>query len=289
MKKQSARQQPSSNPTELRPGDIEYELGIAIPGTILPAEQWARTAIKKLPEGQTLDFAAIFARQAPIALEIGCGNGRFTISSAVLRPDWNHLAIDILPAVLRYATRRANQRGLTNVRVAACDGWRCLSELVAASSINEIHIYHPQPYADPNDSGKRMLTAEFIRLIYQALVPGGKLFVQTDRVAYWDYIQTVMPEFFQWFDQSTAWEEQPLVRSRREILSQAQGLKIYRGVGIVGSCEMETHSATGSLVVQQYSPEQLDELVKRLPRPQFEIQSSPKRPIRGKYRRSRRR
>ena len=60
------------------PGQIETELGVAIPGAILPPEQWARTALKKLPQEGPLDWESLFGRRSPIVLDLGCGNGRFT-------------------------------------------------------------------------------------------------------------------------------------------------------------------------------------------------------------------
>ncbi len=84
---------------------IEYELGVAIPGRILHQAQWVRTAIKRLPPSGTLDWQAIFGRTAPVVLDLGCGNGRFTLLSAVNRPEFDHFSIDILPVVIRYATR----------------------------------------------------------------------------------------------------------------------------------------------------------------------------------------
>ena len=35
-------------------GPIEYELGVRIPGVILPQSEWAKTAIKRLPEAGPL-------------------------------------------------------------------------------------------------------------------------------------------------------------------------------------------------------------------------------------------
>src|SRR4051812_6118803 len=102
-------------------GLIEYELGVPIPGRILPELQWARTAVKRLPEDQPLEWRAVFGREAPVVLDLGCGNGRFTLLSAVTRPELDHFAIDLLPLVIRYATRRANQRGLHNVRFGVKD------------------------------------------------------------------------------------------------------------------------------------------------------------------------
>jgi tRNA (guanine-N7-)-methyltransferase len=39
----------------MQPGKIESEFGVAIPGPILPAAEWARTGVKRLPEPGRLD------------------------------------------------------------------------------------------------------------------------------------------------------------------------------------------------------------------------------------------
>ena len=61
------------------PDDIEMEFGVPIPGRILPEAQWVRTGIKRLPLDGPLDWPAIFGRRAPVVLDLGCGNGRFTL------------------------------------------------------------------------------------------------------------------------------------------------------------------------------------------------------------------
>src|SRR5689334_16840857 len=106
-----------SGPSPSGSPKIEKEFGVPIPGEILDPSQWSRTALRKIPEG-ILDFAALFGRTAPVVLDLGCGNGRFSIASALERRDHDHLAVDILPVVIRYATRRGNQRGLSNIRFA---------------------------------------------------------------------------------------------------------------------------------------------------------------------------
>src|SRR5438309_8951958 len=105
---------------------IEREFGVPIAGEILDAALWTQTALKRLPAEGRIDFAQLFGRSAPIVLDLGCGNGRFLIGSAVWRPDYDHVGIDVLPVVIRYATRRGNQRGLSNLRFAVCDGKRFL-------------------------------------------------------------------------------------------------------------------------------------------------------------------
>ena len=135
---------------------IEREFGVPIAGEILDPAQWTQTALKKLPQESRLDFAALFGRTAPLVVDLGCGNGRFLLGSAVWRRDHDHLGIDALPVVIRYATRRANQRGLSNIRFAVVDGLRLLKYYLPPHSVAELHCYHPQPYYDPRGVHKRL-------------------------------------------------------------------------------------------------------------------------------------
>jgi tRNA (guanine-N7-)-methyltransferase len=212
-------------------GTIEYELGVPIPGRILPQSQWARTAIKRLPEIGPLEWPAIFGRSTPVVLDIGCGNGRFTLQSALSRPEVDHFAIDLLPVVIRYATRRANQRGLHNVRFAVKDGATFLQQYVAPATVAEIHLYHPQPYHDRGRAHLRVLTPDFLALVHAALIPGGLFVVQTDNPDYWAYMRDVLPSFFHFHEHPEPWPDAPEGRTRREILARQRGLAIFRGVG----------------------------------------------------------
>src|SRR5947209_10804644 len=187
---------------------IEREFGVPIAGEILPPEQWTKTALKKLPEGY-LDWEQLFGRQAPVVLDLGCGNGRFLIGSAVWRPIHDHLGIDVLPVVIRYGTRRANQRGLKNIRFAVGGAREFLQEHVLAGSVAEIHCYHPQPYYDPAQVGRRLITPEFLALVHRSLTPGGGFFIQTDNPGYWKYMKEVIPVFFDFQEQDRPWPDAP--------------------------------------------------------------------------------
>src|SRR3954463_13340552 len=134
---------------------IEREFGVPIAGEILDPSKWTQTALKKLPQEGRLDVAALFGRTAPLVVDVGCGNGRFLLGSAVWRPAFDHLGADVLPVVIRYATRRANQRGLTHVRFAVVDGLRLVRDYLPAGRAAEVHCYHPQPYHGAGGAARR--------------------------------------------------------------------------------------------------------------------------------------
>lgn len=206
-------------------GGAEREFGVPFPGFVLPHARWTRTGMRD--DGRPFDWTRTFGRAAPRVVDLGCGNGRYLIGSALARPERDHLGIDTVQRVVDYAAHRANQRGLTNVRFVTADAVTWLFERI--DTAHEIHVYHPQPYYEPGEIGKRMLTPEFLERAWRVLHPGGTFVLQTDNKAYWAYLSAAMPK---WFDVDVlrdAWPDSP--RTRREIIARQKGLTIWRMVG----------------------------------------------------------
>jgi tRNA (guanine-N7-)-methyltransferase len=210
---------------------IDQEFGVPFPGAMVARELWTQTGIKRLPATGQLNWQELFVRSAPIVLDVGCGNGRYLIGSALRRPDHDHFGLDILPVVIRYATRRANQRGLDNVRFTVGHGRDFLQRLVPRQSVAELHLYHPQPYYDLALVNRRLITSEFLVLVHRSLKPNGLFVVQTDNPGYWNYISQLVPMFFEWENLAEPWPDAPTGRTRREIIALQHGLEIYRGCG----------------------------------------------------------
>jgi tRNA (guanine-N7-)-methyltransferase len=215
----------------MRGFDRESTCGIPFPGTKLPRERWTRTRVPLGPRGRTFDWHAAFGREAPRVLDLGCGNGRFLIASALRRPELDHLGIDLVPPAVKFASLRAGQRGLTNAKIAWGDASEFVRERCPDASVAEVHLYHPQPYRDRSRADRRQLTPEVLLAIHQALAPGGLFVFQTDNPAYASYARAVVPALFTWEETTHPWPDAPRGRTLREIVARSQGLPVVRATG----------------------------------------------------------
>jgi tRNA (guanine-N7-)-methyltransferase len=212
----------------MRGQDRESSCGVPFPGRKLPYEQWTRTRVPLGRPGETFDWARAFGREAPRVLDLGCGNGRFLIASALARPDHDHLGIDLVPPAVKFASLRAGQRGLTNLKIAWGDAGEFVRERCPDAAVAAGHLYHPQPYRDRSRADRRQLTPAVLAAIHQALVPGGLFVFQTDNPAYAAYARRVVPALFTWEETTEPWPDAPRGRTLREIVARSQGLTVVR-------------------------------------------------------------
>lgn len=208
--------------------DQEPGCPVPFPGTVLPRERWSRTRVPLGPRGRVFDAASAFGRVAPLVVDLGCGNGRFLIASAIARPDHDHLGVDVVPPAVRFASLRAGQRGLRNVKFAWGDANELVLERLAPASVREVHLYHPQPHFDPAERHRRQLTPAILLAIHRALEPGGLFVFQTDNAPFARYARSVVPSLFRWSERADPWPDAPAGRTLREIKARQRGLAVVR-------------------------------------------------------------
>lgn len=202
----------------------EFEFGVPFPGSVAPRDRWTTTGLRD--DGRPFDWARAFGREARRVVDLGCGNGRYLIASSLARPDHDHLGIDEVQRVVDYAAHRANRRGLTNVRFVVGDAATWIHERL--DSIDELHIYHPQPYYEADGPGRRLLNPEFLARAWSVLRSSGLLVVQTDNKAYWQYLREAVRRHFEPEVLPGPWPDAPRGRTRREIIARRKGLTVWR-------------------------------------------------------------
>ena len=165
-----------------------------------------------------------------------------------------------MPVVIRYARKRGNQRGLSNLKFAVLGAHELLDKFVAPGSVAEIQIYHPQPYYDAKYVHRRLITPAFLALVHRALVPGGTIVIQTDNPGYAKYMREVLPVFFDFHERFGRWPDAPKGRTRREIIAMKTHLPVFRG----HSTAKANLSATDAVALAESLPPPMFDADRRL-------------------------
>lgn len=126
------------------------------------------------------DDARLFARTAPLEVEVGSGKGLFLHSAATANPDHNFLGIEIANKYARFAAARLAKHKLTNAVMVSGDAQRVFIELLPDNSLAAVHVYFPDPWWKKRHHKRRIMNERFITQITRTLAPGGSLHFWTD-------------------------------------------------------------------------------------------------------------
>lgn len=139
---------------------------------------WPRYGLD--PGAGPLDPLQAFGRRAPLALEIGFGDGAALAAMAALRPDWDFLGVEVhRPGVGRLLARLESE-GLANVRVACADIVEVLEDWLPEQALAAAYIFFPDPWPKKRHHKRRLIQPAFAALLARKLAPGGRVSLATD-------------------------------------------------------------------------------------------------------------
>jgi tRNA (guanine-N7-)-methyltransferase len=172
-----------------------------------------------------LDFQALFGNAHPVVLEIGSGKGRFLLTTARERPDVNLVGIEKSLHYHRVIVDRILRAGLGNIRAINHDAFAVLSKMVPSASVDEIHIYFPDPWPRPRERKRRMIREEVLGEIRRVLRPDGSGIYVTDHQEYFDKAAPLVEQFFRAERRTPGPEDPP--RTNYEAKYREEGRPIY--------------------------------------------------------------
>jgi tRNA (guanine-N7-)-methyltransferase len=129
---------------------------------------------------EALDVRCLFGRRAPIVVEIGFGMGDATAQIAAARPGDDFIGIEVHPPGVGALLQRIEERGLANVRIVQHDAVHVLRDMIAPGTLAGVHVYFPDPWHKKRHHKRRLIQAEFVRLLASRLAPGGYVHCATD-------------------------------------------------------------------------------------------------------------
>lgn len=132
-------------------------------------------------------------RQRPVdVIEIGAGNGLFSVELAARHPEKTYLALDVKADRLQKGAYAALERGFENVFFVRARADQ-ISELVSAGSVQELWLTFADPFPKARSSGRRMTHPVFLKKYQQLLSRSGALYIKHDNPAFfaWSLEQLV--------------------------------------------------------------------------------------------------
>ena len=139
-------------------------------------------------QAEPLDWAATFGREAPSILEIGFGMGETTAHIAKLRPQDNFLGCEVHEPGVGALLKLIGENDLQNVRIMNHDAVEVIAHMLTEQSLDGVHIFFPDPWPKKRHMKRRLLTPEFLNLIYPKLKKGAFIHVATDWVPYAEFV-----------------------------------------------------------------------------------------------------
>ncbi len=135
-----------------------------------------------------IDVEQLFARDAPLLIEIGFGNGDATWQMARNEPDKNFIGIEVHQPGVGQLLLALESNDLTNVRIAREDAVEFIRDRIPDNSVSELRIYFPDPWPKKRHHKRRIMQTTFLDLLARKMVTGGILHLATDWQPYAEYM-----------------------------------------------------------------------------------------------------
>lgn len=137
-------------------------------------------------------WLSLFPDCKSLALEIGCGKGRFAREMAAAHPDTAFVAMEMYSSVLYKAIRRLGEEECANLRFVCADAM-LLTSFFAEDEVSRIYLNFSDPWPKERHARRRLTSADFLRRYDKVLKKDGVIEFKTDNVALFDWSLTQTP------------------------------------------------------------------------------------------------
>jgi tRNA (guanine-N7-)-methyltransferase len=131
-----------------------------------------------------LEWDKQFPVSGPLHLEVGFGDGRYTVRRASEAPGDRFVGLEISSASLQRGLANVRKRGLENVKLLKVGATFAVQHLFAPHALSSVTVNFPDPWPKERHEKNRLLQDAFFKLAASRLVPGGAVLLATDHPEY---------------------------------------------------------------------------------------------------------
>lgn len=174
-----------------------------------------------------------FKNSCPIVVELGCGDGEYTVGLAGVEPNKNYIGVDLKGDRLYQGSTHALKNQLENVAFLRTQ-MHLLDQFFEPGEIDEFWLTFPDPRPKKGDTRRRLTNERYLNL-YKNLAKKDAWFrFKTDNTALFDYTLEVLDTLFPVKNlaythdlyQSTMLEEHHGIKTKYEGIWTEKGEKI---------------------------------------------------------------
>ncbi len=162
----------------------------------------------------------------PVHLEIGFGDGRYTVRRAADAGGEAFVGLEISGASLLRGLKNIERHKVTNVRLLKANANFAVRHLFAPRSLASITVNFPDPWPKEKHEENRLLRAPFFELAASRLVSGGEIRLATDHPAYLEFARAQARQTER-FDLREATPPAAVFETKYALKWTAQGKPLY--------------------------------------------------------------
>ena len=194
--------------------------------------QWPKYGVEYGLQG--IDLNTLFGRKDlsnqtnKKILEIGFGMGETTAKIAQTLPDCDFLAAEVHTPGVGALLKLIEEQALTNIRIIQHDVVEVLQNMLSDNSLDGVHIFFPDPWHKKRHHKRRLIQADFVKLLCTKLKAGGYLHVATDWQEYAEWVLEVLNAEPQLQNTVSSYADKPCYRPLTKF--ENRGIKLGHGV-----------------------------------------------------------
>lgn len=116
----------------------------------------------------------------PLDIEIGFGRGVFLRYWAQAYPERHIVGVEVRNTMVEGLQDRVDVLGLLNVQLFHGNGQVLCDEALLSCSVNRVFVFHPDPWFKNRHRKRRVINANFLRVLAPKMKLGGRVYVSTD-------------------------------------------------------------------------------------------------------------